>query len=62
MKKGNGIMSESVRLKEIRVRQEIYRELLKQTPASPEGADSDGVEALEWDGTALEVREFGANE
>jgi len=35
-------MSESVRLKEIRVRQEIYKELLRQTKASSNETDANG--------------------
>jgi hypothetical protein len=50
-------MSESVRWNEIRVRQEIYKELLKQK-ASCNGGDSDGAEGIGWDEAVLEVSEF----
>jgi hypothetical protein len=49
-------MSESVRLKEIRVRQEIYKEFLKQIDVSPNGVDSNGAEGVGRDETAPEAR------
>ena len=48
-------MSQSIRWKEIRVRQEIYKEILKQTNASSDAGDSNGAEGIEWDETAREV-------
>ena len=51
-------MSESVRWKEIRIRQEIYKEFLKQTDVPSDGADSKGAEGIGWNETALEVNDF----
>jgi hypothetical protein len=51
-------MSQSVRWKEIRVRQEIYKELLKQSNVGSNGADSNGAEGIGWEETALDVQDF----
>jgi hypothetical protein len=51
-------MSESVRWKEIRVRQEIYKEFLKQVDVSSNGADTNGAEGIGWDETELEAHDF----
>jgi hypothetical protein len=51
-------MSDSVRWKEIRVRQEIYKEFLKQRDVPANGAGSNGAEAIEWNETALEVNDL----
>ena len=53
-----GNMSQSVRWKEIRVRQEIYKEILKQTNASSEAGDSNDAEGIRRDKTALEIGDF----
>jgi hypothetical protein len=51
-------MSQSVRWKEIRVRQEIYKEILKQTNASSEAGDWNDAEGIGRDKTALEIGDF----